>query len=81
LIIKGGRAITYSLNPCIRFTTTTGINKIVRLIGDPFFYTGGPFSITALSTRTVLSSFASSNKAVSGITIVGNYSVNAGFIS
>ena len=86
LVIKGGRAITYSNNPCIRFTTTTGTNKFVRLIGDPFFYTGGQYSITAalsIPTRTVLSSFASSNKPVvgGGASITGTYSVNAGFIS
>jgi hypothetical protein len=80
LVIKGGRAITYSLNPCIRFLTTTGTNKFVRLIGDPFFHTSGPNSITAASARTVLSSFASSNKPVGGgVTITGTYSVNAGF--
>jgi hypothetical protein len=83
LVIKGGRAITYSNNPCINFTTpAAGTNKVVRLIGDPFFHTAGPNSIaSALSNpRTVLSSFASSNKAVgAGVTIVGNYSVNAGF--
>jgi hypothetical protein len=82
LVIKGGRAITYSTNPCIRFTTTTGTNKYVRLIGDPFFYTAGVNSITAASARTVVSSFASSNKVVNGgVTITGTYSVNAGFIS
>jgi hypothetical protein len=82
LVIKGGRAITYSTNPCIRFTTTTGTNKFVRLIGDPFFYTAGVNSITAASARTVLSSFASSNKAVNGgVTITGTYFVNAGFIT
>jgi hypothetical protein len=82
LVIKGGRAITYSTNPCIRFTTTTGTNKYVRLIGDPFFYTAGVNSITAASARTVFSSFASSNKVVNGgVTITGTYSVNAGFIS
>jgi hypothetical protein len=80
LVIKGGRAITYSNNPCIRFTTTTGTNKSVRLIGDPFFYTNGGNSIIANSARTVLSSFASSNKPVfSSVTITGTYSVNAGF--
>jgi hypothetical protein len=82
LVIKGGRAITYSNNPCISFTTTTGTNKVVRLIGDPFFYTGGQYSITSLIGRTVLSSFASSNKPVVGnVSITGTYSVNAGFIS
>jgi hypothetical protein len=85
LVIKGGRAITYSSNPCIRFTTTTGTGKVVRLIGDPFFHTYGPHSITAAAstpTRTVLSSFASSNKVVgTGVSITGTYSVNAGFIS
>jgi hypothetical protein len=82
LVIKGGRAITYSTNPCIRFTTTTGTNKYVRLIGDPFFYTAGVNSITAASARTVFSSFASSNKVVNGgVTITGTYSVNAGFIA
>jgi hypothetical protein len=82
LVIRGGRAITYSTNPCIRFTTTTGTNKVVRLIGDPFFYTNGGNSITAASARTVLSSFASSNKPVVGnVGIVGTYSVNAAFIS
>jgi hypothetical protein len=80
LVIKGGRAITYSTNPCISFTTTTGANKFVRLIGDPFFHTGGDNSITAASARTVLSSFASSNKpVVENVTITGTYSVNAGF--
>jgi hypothetical protein len=80
LVIRGGRAITYSNNPCINFTTTTGTNKFVRLIGDPFFHTGGDNSITAASARTVLSSFASSNKPVGGgVTITGTYSVNAGF--
>jgi hypothetical protein len=82
LVIKGGRAITYSENPCIRFTTTTGTSKVVRLIGDPFFYTNGDNSITAFSGKTVLSSFASSNKAVGGgVTITGTYSVRAGFIA
>jgi hypothetical protein len=84
LIIKGGRAITYSTKPCIRFTTTTGTNKFVRLIGDPFFHTAGVNSITAASARSVLCSFASSNKGVntSFVTIVGGtYAVNAGFIS
>jgi hypothetical protein len=82
LIIRGGRAMTYSLNPCIRFTTTTGPNKIVRLIGDPFFYTNGGNSITAFSAKTVFSSFASSNKPVGeNVNITGTYSVNAGFIS
>jgi hypothetical protein len=85
LIIKGGRAITYSNNPCIRFTTTTGTNKFVRLIGDPFFYTNGGNSITAAGPfppRTVLSSSASSNKPVGGaVSITGTYSVNPGFIS
>jgi hypothetical protein len=86
LVIKGGRAITNSTNPCISFTTTTGTNKVVRLIGDPFFYTAnGGNSITAagpIPTRTVLSSSASSNKPVgTGVSIIGNYSVNAGFIS
>jgi hypothetical protein len=82
LVIKGGRAITYSENPCIRFTTTTGTSKVVRLIGDPFFYTNGDNSIVAASARSVLCSFASSNKAVdsSFVTIVGGtYAVNAGF--
>jgi hypothetical protein len=82
LVIRGGRAMTYSNNPCIRFTTTTGTNKIVRLIGDPFFYTNGGNSITADSARSVLCSFASSNKGVntSFVTIVGGtYAVNAGF--
>jgi hypothetical protein len=80
LVIRGGRAVTYSLNPCIRFTTTTGTNKFVRLIGDPFFHTYGPNSIAAASARTVLSSSASSNKPVGGgVTITGTYSVNAGF--
>jgi hypothetical protein len=80
LVIKGGRAITYSNNPCIRFTTTTGASKVVRLIGDPFFYTNGGNSITAFSGKTVLSSFASSNKPVgTGVSITGTYSVNAGF--
>jgi hypothetical protein len=80
LIIRGGRATTYSNKPCINFTTTTGTNKFVRLIGDPFFYTNGPNSIAAASARTVLSSFASSNKPVgTGVTITGTYSVNAGF--
>jgi hypothetical protein len=80
LVIRGGRAMTYSNNPCIRFTTTTGTNKFVRLIGDPFFYTAGGNSIAAGSARTVFSSSASSNKPVGGgVTIVGNYSVNAGF--
>jgi hypothetical protein len=82
LVIRGGRAITYSNNPCINFTTTTGTGKAVRLIGDPFFYTNGPNSIVADSARTVLSSSASSNKAVgTGVTITGTYSVNAGFTS
>jgi hypothetical protein len=82
LVIRGGRAVTYSLNPCINFTTTTGTNKFVRLIGDPFFYTAGGNSITAASARTVLSSFASSNKPVGGgVSITGTYSVNAGFIA
>ena len=82
LAIKGGRAMTYSTNPCIRFTTTTGTNKFVRLIGDPFFYTNATNSISAASARSVLSSFASSNKAVGGgVSIVGTYSVNAGFIA
>jgi hypothetical protein len=83
LVIKGGRAITYSLNPCINFTTTTGTNKFVRLIGDPFFYTNATNSISAASARSVLCSFASSNKAVNSsfVTIVGGtYAVNAGFI-
>jgi hypothetical protein len=77
--IRGGRAITYSSNPCISFTTTTGTNKLLRLYGDPFFYTGsGTNSITATSARTVLSSSASSNKTFnSNVTIVGNYLVNA----
>jgi hypothetical protein len=84
LVIRGGRAMTYSTNPCISFTTTTGTNKSVRLIGDPFFHTSGPNSITAASARSVLCSFASSNKAVdsSFVTIVGGtYAVNAGFTS
>jgi hypothetical protein len=84
LVIKGGRAITYSENPCIRFTTTTGTNKFVRLIGDPFFHTAGVNSISAASARSVLCSFASSNKGVntSFVTIVGGtYSVRAGFIA
>jgi hypothetical protein len=84
LVIRGGRAMTYSNNPCIRFTTTTGTNKFVRLIGDPFFYTNGGNSIaSALSNpRTVFSSSASSNKPVGGgVTITGTYSVNAGFIT
>jgi hypothetical protein len=82
LVIRGGRAMTYSNNPCISFTTTTGTSKFVRLIGDPFFYTNGVNSITAASARTVLSSSASSNKAVgTGVTITGTYSVNAGFTS
>jgi hypothetical protein len=84
LVIKGGRAITYSNNPCINFTTTTGTDKIVRLIGDPFFHTAGVNSISAASARSVLCSFASSNKGVntSFVTIVGGtYAVNAGFIS
>jgi hypothetical protein len=84
LVIKGGRAITSSTNPCIHFPTTTGTNKFVRFIGDPFFYTNGGNSIvSALSNpRTVLSSFASSNKPVGeGVSITGTYSVNAGFIA
>jgi hypothetical protein len=84
LLIKGGRAITYSNNPCISFTTTTGTGKTVRLIGDPFFYTNGDNSIFSEPSdpRTVLSSFASSNKPVGGgVSITGNYSVNAGFTS
>jgi hypothetical protein len=84
LVIKGGRAITYSNNPCIRFTTTTGTSKVVRLIGDPFFHTAGDNSIFSepSNPRTVLSSFASSNKPVGGgVSITGNYSVNAGFTS
>jgi hypothetical protein len=84
LVIRGGRAVTYSGKPCIRFTTTTGTNKSVRLIGDPFFYTNGPNSIVAASARSVLCSFASSNKAVdsSFVAIVGGtYAVNAGFTS
>jgi hypothetical protein len=84
LVIRGGRSITYSTKPCINFTTTTGTNKFVRLIGDPFFHTvGGNSIVSALSNpRTVLSSFASSNKPVGGgVSITGNYSVNAGFIS
>jgi hypothetical protein len=84
LVIKGGRAMTYSTNPCIRFITTTGTNKFVRLIGDPFFYTNATHSISALSARSVLCSFASSNKAVNSsfVTVVGGtYAVNAGFIS
>jgi hypothetical protein len=82
LVIRGGRAMTYSTNPCINFTTTTGTNKFVRLIGDPFFHTNAPNSISAASARSVLSSFASSNKAVGGgVSIVGTYSVNAGFIA
>jgi hypothetical protein len=82
LVIRGGRAITYSTNPCIRFTTTTGTSKVVRLIGDPFFYTNGTNSITAASGRIVLSSSASSNKPVGGgVIITGTYSVNAGFTS
>jgi hypothetical protein len=80
--IRGGRAITYSGNPCINFSTTTGTNKVLRFYGDPFFFTTGTNSITAASARTVLSSFASSNKAVgTGVTITGTYSVNAGFIA
>jgi hypothetical protein len=80
LVIRGGRAMTYSGNPCIRFTTTTGTGKTVRLIGDPFFYTAGVNSISAASARTVLSSSASSNKPVgTGVSITGTYSVNAGF--
>jgi hypothetical protein len=81
LVIKGGRAITSSTNPCIHFPTTTGTNKSVRLIGDPFFFTNGPNSITAESARTVLSSYASSNKPVGtpNITLIGNYFVDAGF--
>jgi hypothetical protein len=80
--IRGGRAITYSSNPCISFTTTTGTDKLLRLYGDPFFYTGGGTnSITATSARTVLSSSASSNKTFnSNVTIVGNYLVNAGLV-
>jgi hypothetical protein len=80
--IRGGRAMTYSSNPCISFTTTTGTNKLLRLYGDPFFYTGnGTNSITATSARTVLSSSASSNKTFnSNVTIVGNYLVNAGLV-
>jgi hypothetical protein len=77
--IRGGRAITYSTsNPCIRFTTTTGTNKVLRLYGDPFFFTNGTNSITADSARTVLSSYASSNKPVGtpNVTLVGNYFVN-----
>jgi hypothetical protein len=84
LVIRGGRAITYSTNPCIRFTTTTGTGKSVRLIGDPFFHTAGDNSIFSepSNPRTVLSSFASSNKPVGGgVSITGNYSVNAGFTS
>jgi hypothetical protein len=78
--IRGGRAITYSSNPCIRFTTTTGTNKGLRLYGDPFFFTNnGTNSITAESARTVLSSAASSNKPVGGtVAITGNFLVNAG---
>jgi hypothetical protein len=77
--IRGGRAITYSNNPCINFSTTTGTNKVLRLYGDPFFYTGGPNSITAESARTVLSSYASSNKIFEtpNITLTGNYFVHA----
>jgi hypothetical protein len=80
--IRGGRAMTYSSNPCISFTTTTGTNKLLRLHGDPFFYTSsGTNSITANSARTVLSSSASSNKTFnSNVTIVGNYLVNAGLV-
>jgi hypothetical protein len=87
LVIRGGRAMTYSNNPCIRFTTTTGTGKSVRLIGDPFFYTNGPVSIAAAApfpVKTVLSSFASSNKGVGnglGVVFVGTYSVNAGYIA
>lgn len=85
LVIRGGRAITYSNNPCINFTTTTGTGKSVRLIGDPFFYTNATnYSISATSARSVLCSFASSNKAVNSsfVTIVGGtYAVNAGFTS
>jgi hypothetical protein len=84
LVIRGGRAITYSTNPCINFTTTTGTGKVVRLIGDPFFHTAGDYSIVSelSNPRTVLSSFASSNKPVGGgVSITGNYSVNAGFTS
>jgi hypothetical protein len=77
--IRGGRAITYSSNPCISFPTTTGTNKYFRLYGDPFFFTNGTNSITAASARTVLSSYASSNKPVGtpNITLIGNYFVNA----
>jgi hypothetical protein len=77
--IRGGRAITYSNNPCINFSTTTGTNKVLRLYGDPFFFTNGPNSITAASARTVLSSYASSNKPVGtpNITLIGNYFVHA----
>jgi hypothetical protein len=83
LVIKGGRAMTYSNNPCINFITTTGANKFVRLLGDPFFYTANAAnSISALSARSVWCSFASSNKPVGGnVTITGTYSVNAGFIA
>jgi hypothetical protein len=78
--IKGGRAITYSNKPCINFITPAGTGKTVRLIGDPFFYTGGQYSITSVTGRTVLSSFASSNKpVVENVSITGTYSVNAGF--
>jgi hypothetical protein len=84
LVIKGGRAITYSENPCINFLTSTGTNKVVRLIGDPFFHTAADFSISAASARNVLCSFASSNKAVNtlNVTLVGGtYAVNAAFVS
>jgi hypothetical protein len=77
--IRGGRAITYSSNPCISFPTSTGTNKVLRFYGDPFFFTNGPNSITAASARTVLSSYASSNKPVGtpNITLIGNYFVDA----
>jgi hypothetical protein len=79
--IRGGRAITYSNNPCINFSTMTGTNKGLRFYGDPFFFTNGTYSITAESARTVLSSSASSNKSVEAadITITGNFLVNAAF--
>jgi hypothetical protein len=78
-VFAGGRVTSNA--PCITFNSAAGSsNKSLKLDGGIGLVTGATNSITSVEARSIVATNAYSNKAAaSGVTMVGNFSVNSLF--
>ena len=77
-VFAGGRITSNA--PCITFNSAGSSNKSLKLDGGIGLVTGATNSITSVEARSIVATSAYSNKAAaSGVTMVGNFSVNSLF--